>query len=110
MASGEETFVVLPDEIAHFAPTKDPLAKNRGISLLTAGLREVLADNAATSHKLAFFENAATPNLALKFPADDDQGQGARVDRALRAGARAARRTRSRRSTSAPASSRRRSG
>lgn len=57
-----------PDEVCHFAPTKDPLARNRGISLLTAGLREILADNAATSHKRSFFEHAATPNLALRFP------------------------------------------
>jgi hypothetical protein len=67
--SGEKPIVFLPEEIAHFAPTKDPLAHNRGVSLLVAGLREVLSDNAAISHKLSFFENAATPNLALKFPA-----------------------------------------
>lgn len=68
LTSGVKPITFLPDEIAHFAPTKDPLARNRGISLLTAGLREVLADNASTTHKLSFFENAATPNLALKFP------------------------------------------
>jgi hypothetical protein len=68
MASGVSPITFLPEEIAHFTPTKDPLARNRGISLLTAGLREVLADNASTTHKLAFFQNAATPNLALKFP------------------------------------------
>lgn len=67
-SSGEKPFVYMPEEISHFAPTKDPLARNRGISLLTAGLREVLADNGATTHKLSFFNNAATPNLALKFP------------------------------------------
>ncbi|MCC6619480.1 MAG: phage portal protein [Chloroflexi bacterium] len=66
--SGSQPVHFLPEEIAHFTPTKDPLARNRGISLLTAGLREVLADNASTTYKLSFFENAATPNLALKFP------------------------------------------
>lgn len=66
--SGEKVITYLPEEIAHFAPTKDPLARNRGVSLLTAGLREVLGDNAATTGKLAFFNNAMTPNLALKFP------------------------------------------
>jgi len=66
--SGAKPVNFLPEEIAHFVPTKDPLARNRGISLLSAGLREVMADNASTSYKLAFFENAATPNLALKFP------------------------------------------
>ncbi len=66
--SGEKVLAFGPEEVCHFAPTKDPLARNRGISLLTAGLREIMADNAATTHKLAFFNNAATPNLALKFP------------------------------------------
>jgi phage portal protein BeeE len=59
----------LPDEVAIYTPTKDPLARNRGVSLLTAGLREVLGDSAATDYKLSFFRNAATPNLALSFPA-----------------------------------------
>ena len=67
-SGGEQPIIFMPEEICHFTPTKDPLARNRGISLMTAGLREVLADNAATTHKLAFFQNAATPNLALKFP------------------------------------------
>jgi phage portal protein BeeE len=67
--SGEQSLVYGPDEVAHFAPTRDPLARNRGISLLVAGLREIMGDNAATSHKLRFFSNAATPNLALKLPA-----------------------------------------
>jgi phage portal protein BeeE len=64
----QEPTVYLPEEVAHFAPTKDPLARNRGLSLLTAGIREILADSAATTHKLRFFENAATPNLAIRFP------------------------------------------
>jgi phage portal protein BeeE len=57
-----------PAEVCHFVTTRDPLARQRGISLLTAGIREILGDNAATGHKLAFFEHAATPNLALRFP------------------------------------------
>jgi hypothetical protein len=67
--SGEPVITFGPDEIAHFAPTKDPLARNRGISLLTAGLQEIMADNGATRGKLAFFNHAMTPNLAVKFPA-----------------------------------------
>jgi hypothetical protein len=66
--SGEKIVKFMPEEVAHFAPTKDPLARNRGISLLTAGIREIMADNGATSGKLAFFNNAMTPNLAVKFP------------------------------------------
>jgi hypothetical protein len=68
VGAGEDVLVYGPTEVAHFAPTREPLARNRGVSLLVAGLREVLGDNAATSHKLSFFEHAATVNLALKLP------------------------------------------
>lgn len=57
--------VFLPDEIAHFAPMPDPLATWRGMSWLTPVIREIQADGAATRHKQKFFENAATPNLAV---------------------------------------------
>jgi hypothetical protein len=58
----------LPDEVCHFAPTPDPLATYRGMSWLTPVIREVQADGQATKHKLKFFENAATPNLAVSLP------------------------------------------
>lgn len=60
--------ILAPDEVAHFAPQPDPLASFRGMSWLTPVLRELQADGAATAHKLAFFENAATPNLAVSLP------------------------------------------
>lgn len=66
--SGEKVVTYLPEQVAHIVGAYHPLAKNRGVSLLAAALREVMGDNAATTHKLAFFEHAATPNLALKFP------------------------------------------
>lgn len=66
--SGEEVRAYLPEQVAHLVGAYHPLAKNRGVSLIAAALREVMADNAATTHKLAFFNHAATPNLALKFP------------------------------------------
>jgi len=31
-------------------------------------VREIMGDSAATSHKLKFFENAATPNMVVKVP------------------------------------------
>lgn len=61
--------VLLPDEVAHFAPYPDPQAEFRGMSWITPVLRELQADNAATDHKLKFFENAATPNLAVSLDA-----------------------------------------
>jgi hypothetical protein len=51
--------------VAHFAPVPDPEAPYRGMSWLGPVLREISADSAATSHKLAFFENGATVNLAV---------------------------------------------
>lgn len=56
------------DEVAHFCPQPDPLAWYRGMSWLTPVIREIQADSAATMHKLKFFENAATPNLAVSMP------------------------------------------
>jgi hypothetical protein len=63
-----ETF--LPAEVAHFAPIPDPEARFRGMSWLTPIVREIQADKAATLHKEQFFENAATPNLVVKFDLD----------------------------------------
>lgn len=57
----------LPEEIGHWAPIPDPLAQYRGMSWLSPVIREMTADQAATDHKLKFFENAATPNLAVSF-------------------------------------------
>ncbi|GAB1642543.1 phage portal protein [Krasilnikovia sp. MM14-A1259] len=57
--------VFLADEVAHFAPSPDPLAEYRGMSWLTPVVREIQSDGAATRHKLKWFENAATPNLAV---------------------------------------------
>ena len=52
-------------EMIHWAPTPDPEAQYRGMSWLSPIVREIQADSAATKHKLKFFENAATPNLAV---------------------------------------------
>jgi hypothetical protein len=67
---GGKPAVFLPGEVAHFAPTPDPLATYRGMSWLTPVLREIQADTEATRHKLKFFEHAATPNLAVSLPAE----------------------------------------
>lgn len=67
-ATGKAPAPFLPDEVVHFAPMPDPLATWRGMSWLTPVVREVMADTQATKHKLKFFENAATPNLAVSLP------------------------------------------
>jgi phage portal protein BeeE len=64
--SGKEPRFLQPETVAHFAPVPDPMAPWRGQSWLSPVLREIKADTAATSHKLAFFEQAATPNLKVK--------------------------------------------
>jgi hypothetical protein len=53
-------------QFAHFRPLPDPTASYRGMSWLTPVVRELQADNAATTHKLKYFENGATPNLVVK--------------------------------------------
>lgn len=67
----KEPIVLLPEEVAHFAPLADPEARFRGMSWITPVIREVMADKAATDHKLQFFENAATPQLAVKLDVQD---------------------------------------
>lgn len=73
--SGVDPVTFLADEVAHFAPQPDPLAWYRGISWLTPVIREIRADGAATNHKLKFFENAATPNLAVSLKEITDPTQ-----------------------------------
>ena len=53
--------------VVHWSPLPDPDAQYRGMSPLTPVIREIQGDKAATTHKLKFFENAATPNLAVSF-------------------------------------------
>ena len=67
-AQGKTPTVLDLDEVVHYAPQPDPLASYRGMSWLTPVVREIQADGAATAHKLAFLENAATPNLAVSLP------------------------------------------
>ena len=68
--SGRDVQTFLPEFVAHFAPIPDPLARWRGISWLTPVVREIMADKAATEHKLQFFENGATPSMIVKFDLD----------------------------------------
>lgn len=58
---------LLVDEVVHFAPKPDPMASFRGMSWLTPILRETANDNLMSRHKRSFMENAATPNLVVKF-------------------------------------------
>ena len=63
--------IFLPNEVAHFAARPDPDARFRGMSWLTPVIREIMADKAATEHKLRFFEHAATPNMIVQLDVTD---------------------------------------
>jgi phage portal protein BeeE len=65
-ASGRDPEILLPEEVAHYAPIPDPAARFRGMSWLGPVIQEIMGDSAATAHKLRFFENGATPNLIVK--------------------------------------------
>lgn len=69
--SGKDLVAFPADAVAHFAPIPDPQSQYRGMSWLTPIVREVMADKAATEHKLKFFENGATPNLVVKLDVPD---------------------------------------
>lgn len=56
-----------PQQCAHYAPLPDPDACFLGQSWITPVLRELQGDQASTEHKYKFFENAATPNMVVKF-------------------------------------------
>jgi phage portal protein BeeE len=60
-------------EVVHWSPLPDPTARYRGMSWLTPVVREVLADGKMTQHKAKFLDNAATPNLVVKYPELSDE-------------------------------------
>jgi phage portal protein BeeE len=57
--ASEEPVSLLPEQVAHFAPVPDPVARFRGMSWLTPVLEEILADRSAITHKKSFFDNGA---------------------------------------------------
>lgn len=61
-----EPELLLPEEVAHFAPTPDPIASFRGMSWLTPAIRDIMGDQAAMTHKLKYFENGATGATVVK--------------------------------------------
>lgn len=63
---GGELAYLDASQVAHFAPIPDPQASFRGMSWLSPVIREVQSDNLMNQYKQKFFENGATPNLAVK--------------------------------------------
>lgn len=62
---GQGARLLLPEQVAHYAPYPDPESNWRGMSWVTPVLREVSADDAATKHKLKFFQNGASPQFVV---------------------------------------------
>jgi phage portal protein BeeE len=69
--SEKDPVLFAADEVCHWAPIPDPQARFRGMSWVTPLAREVMADKAMTEFKLAYMENGATPNLAVKLDVPD---------------------------------------
>ena len=63
----EQEKAFLAADVAHWAPIPDPTAHFRGVSWLTAAIREVIADNAMTTHQRKYFEQGATSNMVVTF-------------------------------------------
>lgn len=59
--------LLTPGEVVHWSPTPDPEAQWRGMSWVTPVVREIMGDNAATKHKLKFFENGAVSNMVVTY-------------------------------------------
>jgi phage portal protein BeeE len=62
--------LLLPEEVCHYSPKPDPIARFRGMSWLSPVIDEVAADKATTRHKRKVFQNGAVPMMALKFDKD----------------------------------------
>jgi len=56
-----------PNEVAHYAPIPDLVNNFLGMSWITPVILEASADDGMTMHKRKFMQNAATPNLSIKF-------------------------------------------
>jgi len=65
-----EPQIYLVNEMCHWSPIPDPDAEYRGMSSLTPIVREIISDQAATTHKLAFFKNGAKLGPIFRLGAD----------------------------------------
>ena len=68
-----DAVVLSPDRVAHYSPIPDPDAQWRGMSWLQPVVSEILADGAATKHKLKFFENGTVGSVAISYDASVSQ-------------------------------------
>lgn len=76
-ASDNDIEVLLPDQVAHFAPIPDPCSRFRGMSWLTPIIDEVLADKSATRHKRQFFDGGAQLGYVVTMDAEGKMDESA---------------------------------
>ena len=55
-----EPHILLPGDVAHWAPLPDPEMTGLGMSWLTPAIRDMQGDRLATEHKIRYFEQGAT--------------------------------------------------
>ncbi len=63
----EDPVYFAADEVACYAPIPDPVSPWRGMSWLTPVAQEIEGDAAMLEHKQRFFDNAATPNIVIRY-------------------------------------------
>lgn len=64
--------IILPEDMAHFAPLPDPEFSFRGMSWIQPCLEDIASDRAATMHKLKFFENGTTSTTYISLDSNLD--------------------------------------
>lgn len=67
--SAETGVAYTPDDICHWSPIPSYASQYLGVSWMTAALRDIQGDQAATEHKLSFFRNGATLGPIVRLPA-----------------------------------------
>ena len=60
-------FLVPEAECVHWAPIPDPQADFRGMTPLTAAVRDIQGDDGMARYKLRYLTNDATPNMIIKY-------------------------------------------
>lgn len=69
-AVGVDGVLLHADEIAHYSPIPDPVARFRGVSWITSVIPQVQSHKSAARHKGGFFDNAAVPNIVVSMDKD----------------------------------------
>lgn len=72
-ADSTQSVILMPEEVAHYAPIPDPEARWRGMTWLTPVIREIQADRSANTHKKKFFDSGATLGHIIRMPVEIGQ-------------------------------------